>query len=192
MESVRTGVGQILSISDEFIAHRVGHIIRIETINGTAAGQANDPDSNCHVDLLGGNRLLMNCNERFVADFHGSKLLGINLQGWGFRSGQSQKGERVLFDNYTRTISAAKRISESFESLLSLGMGPPVQPNGETVRVLDTFTGKICFNLESSKLLGRAGEYHADLSPSGHFVAILSEQTLSIYQLPQTCTDDVK
>jgi hypothetical protein len=189
IELVRTGVGQILSISDEFIVYRTDHTIRIETISGTGSGQFSDPDSTCNVDLLGSNRLLMNCHKRFVADFNGRELLRINLQGWGFRSGQSQKGERALFDNYTRTISLAKRLSEALQSVISLGMGPQVAANGETIRVLDTYTGKICFNLESPKLLGQAGEYHADISPSGHFVAILSEQMLSVYQLPQTCAD---
>ena len=74
----------------------------------------------------------------------------------------------MLFDNYTRTVPLSQRIAESIESVISLGMGPIITSNGETIRVVDTTTGKICFNLENrGQMFGNDGEYHADISPSG-------------------------
>jgi hypothetical protein len=189
IELVRAGMGEILSFSDEFVVYRADHKVHIETIDGTHAGMFNEPPrSTCHVGILGRNRLFLACADRSIVDFNGKEVFKIPLQGWGFRVGSSKNGERLSFDTYTRTISSTQRISEFIESLFSLGMGPNIEANGEAVHVIDTRTGGKCFDLQSPKhLLGLAGEYHADISPSGRFVAVLAAQKLSLYELPGSC-----
>lgn len=82
-----------------------------------------------------------------------------------------------------------QRISEFFESVATLGMGPNVQSTGEEIRVMDTRTGSICFDLDSpDHQFGEAGEHHADLSPSGRYVAVVDGNELRVYALPQACT----
>ena len=61
-------------------------------------------------------------------------------------------------------------------------------PNGETVRVIDTRSGRPCFEWQAkAKLLPPFG-YHADIDPSGRLVAILTQESLAIYRLPDACT----
>jgi len=52
----------------------------------------------------------------------------------------------------------------------------------------DVSTGAVCLNLEiPGALLGQAGGYHADLSPSGGLVAVATLTELTVYRLPTTC-----
>jgi hypothetical protein len=61
--------------------------------------------------------------------------------------------------------------------------------NRQAVRVVDTVTGASCFDWHRSFPMGT--ELHfvhvASISPSGEFVAIAAEKTLSIYRLPTVC-----
>jgi hypothetical protein len=136
---------------------------------------------------------LLSCGDYRIVDFNGKVLVKIPApDGWGSRYGTSLDGGRLLFDQYTRRISTAQRFGERIESAISLGMGPVVASRGEDIRVVDTVTGKMCFELDSpDRLFGIAGQYHADLSPSGHFVAVVVANPttipLSVYQVPAAC-----
>jgi hypothetical protein len=191
---VRSGTGEVLSVSDEFVVFRGDHEMRVERIDGTGEGSFQVPArSTCYerATILGRNRLLAtDCkNEDRVVDFNGKELIRLPPRdGWGFRFGQSLDGNRVLFDNYTRRIPLLQSAHELLEALASLGMGPNIESKGEEIRVVDTITGSICFDLDSpSRLFGRAGEYHADISPSGLYVAVLKDDALSVYRLPNSC-----
>jgi hypothetical protein len=191
LSPLRTGRGEVLSVSDDLIVVREDHKLRIERIDGTVEGLL-EPQSVCDEQamLLGRNRLLMNgCNKDRVVDFKGKQLSTMPARdGWGLRQGLSLDGNRVLFDDYTRRISVLQRVHEFFEDLISLGMGVPVESKGEEVRVVDTETGAVCFDLDSpDHQFGRAGGYHADISPSGHYAAVVERTNLSLYSLPASC-----
>lgn len=193
---VRAGRGEILSVSDTFIAVRGDRDrLRVEgSASGVLAGSFQIPSrSVCGgtVTILGSNRLMLTgCKgEARVLDFTGKeKVILPRGDGWGFRYGVSADGARVLFDNFTRRISTSQRISEFIESLVSLGMGPNIESKGEEVRVVDTKTGGVCFDLDSpERQFGVAGQHHADLSPSGRFVAVVDGNELRVYALPASC-----
>jgi hypothetical protein len=193
---VRVGRGEILSVSDAFIAVRGERdLLRVEdSASGVLAGSFQIPSrSVCAgtVTILGADRLMLTgCKgEARVLDFAGKERTILPRgDGWGFRYGVSADGGRVLFDNFTRRIPTSQRISEFIESLLSLGMGPNIESKGEEVRVVDTKTGGICFDLDSpERQFGVAGQHHADLSPSGRFVALMDDNELRVYMLPVSC-----
>jgi len=69
-----------------------------------------------------------------------------------------------------------------------MGVGVDDQKsNGESVRVIDTATGKSCFELRGATGLTGAGEPHADLDPSGQLVAVVTRNSLSVYEVPESC-----
>jgi hypothetical protein len=193
---VRAGRGEILSVSDAFIAVRGDRdLLRIEdSTSGVVAGSFQIPSrSVCAgtVTILGTDRLMLTgCKgEARVLDFTGKERMVLPRgDGWGFRYGASADGGRVLFDNFTRRISTSQRISEFVESLVTLGMGPNIESKGEEIRVVDTKTGAICFDLDSpERQFGVAGQHHADLSPSGRYVAVVDASELRVYMLPASC-----
>jgi hypothetical protein len=192
-ELLRRGNGEILSVSDDFIVLRDAQEVRIETVEGEPRGRLQVPlRSVCYArpKIAGPGRLLISdCGPARIVDFNGKELLKIPTpDGWGFRYGLSLDGNRILFDHYTRRIPAHQRMFEAFESLISLGMGPVIDSIGEMIRVVDTTNGGVCLDIDSPKAqFGMPGEYHADISPSGRFVALVSENKLSVYQTPIIC-----
>jgi hypothetical protein len=193
---IRAGRGEILSVSDAFIAVRGDRdLLRVEnSASGVLAGSFQIPSrSVCAgtVTILGTDRLMLTgCKgETRVFDFNGKERVILPKgDGWGIRYGVSADGGRVLFDTFTRRISTSQRISEFIESLVSLGMGPNIESKGEEVRVVDTKTGGVCFELDSpERQFGVAGQHHADLSPSGRFVAVVDGNELHVYVLPASC-----
>jgi hypothetical protein len=189
--AVRSDIPVLLAISDEALAYRTEGAIRIESIDGRQLGSlAERPGTHDFrsAQFAGPGRLYLSYynNERIV-DFNGKEIVRIQHQdGWGFRNGWSADGERILFDRYTRSVPLSERFIEwlfdAFGTVIS------EEANGETVRVMETMTGRVCFNLENrGKLLGKAGQYHADLSPSGRLVAVATQVELNIYELPERC-----
>ncbi len=192
---VRSGDGEILSVSDDFVVIRSESVLRVErTSDGTTAGAfavASRLACAGRVTVLGPGRLLMtDCRDDQVIDFQGKRLVTLpRRDGWGFRHGVSADGSRAVFDDFTRRIQVIQRISEFVESVLTFGMSPNIESIGEEVRVVDTNSGKVCFDLDSpDRQFGRAGEYHADVSPSGRYVAVVDGSNLSVYTLPGSCT----
>jgi hypothetical protein len=191
---LRHGTGQLLSLSNDSLVFRVKNEIQIERMTGETLGSfAVPPLSTCYARarLLGSNRLYLNgCGPGRVVDFSGKTTVEIpEPDGWGFRYGLTEGSHRILFDKYTRRISGFQKMAESVESLITFGMAPIVTSRGEIIRVVDTDAGKICFQLDSpDRKFGRDGEYHADISPSGHFVALASTDKLSVYPLPNVCS----
>ena len=72
----------------------------------------------------------------------------------------------------------------------TLGAGVEDQlDNRQEVQVVDTVTCGLCFDWRRSFAMGSELHFHntASISPSGEFVAIAAEKTLSIYHLPAVC-----
>jgi hypothetical protein len=192
---IRKGAGELLSLSDGPLVFRVNDEIKIKNIAGELHGSFSvPPRSVCRARalLLTTDRLyLSGCEPGRVVDFAGKTILKMpEPDGWGFRFGLSADGHRILFDNFTRRISALQRVVESVESVLTLGNGPVVTSRGEIIRVADTQTGKICLDLDTpDSQLGPPGGYHADISPSGRFIAVAGGNIVSVYSLPATCSE---
>ena len=188
---VRNGAGEVLSVSDDFVVYRGAQDVRVETVQGDAVGQFQvPPRSVCEAMIIGPRRLYVDgCGPSRIVDFHGKELLKVpSPDGWGFRFGLSLDGSRMLFDYYTRRITVLQRMYEAFESLISLGMGPIITSIGEIIRVVDTTSGKVCLDVDSpDQGFGMAGEYHADISPSGRFLALVTANRLSVYRIPSEC-----
>ncbi len=197
-EPVRQVRDEILAVSGNRVLFRQGDFVKIETLNGHLLGSFQiDPVAKCGIlaEFVGSkNRVLLaNCRGLNIIDFNGTKQLLLRAPpGWGHRHGWSADGRRLLFDQYTRSVSAYQSFVEFFSDLLtrSSGLGASdEQSNGETVQVVDTESGKNCFSWDGPHTpLGRAGEYHADLSPSGSLLAMVTKTSLLIYRLPTSCT----
>ena len=121
-----------------------------------------------------------------IVDFNGKLIQPLDKpDGWGLRIGQSSDGSRILYDRHTRHIPLAQKIKE--EEIAKMGDAADEAPNGEMVRVIETKSGKKCFEWSSQKDLLVIAQYHADIDPSGRLVAIMTPTTLSIYRLPELC-----
>lgn len=188
---IREGPGELLSLSDDVFVFHLGNEIKTQAADGRLLGSIPvSPDSKGSyiAEIAGKGRLYLgSAGEQRIVDFSGKQFLRVHPpDGWGFRHGWSADGRRMMFDHYTRTVSGWDRAVEWVVDRLSFGV--PEESNGETVRVVDTTTGGVCFDLETpGKLLGKVGGYHADLSPSGRWVAVATLKELSIYRLPDDC-----
>jgi hypothetical protein len=199
------GAGTILSVSDDAVAYFEDGTVHIERMDGTtlgsfAAPQAKTltfgsysitPKSIPTLRFLGRDRLWSeNSSDVKILDFNGKLIQTLERpDGWGFRIGQSSDGSRILYDRYTRHIPLAqKKIEES--AAVAMAGGGDEEPNGETVLVIDTRSGKHCFEWKSSTNLLVAGQFHADIDPSGRLIAIMTPTTLNIYRLPEGCVAD--
>ncbi len=192
MTVLKEGSGELLSVSDEALVFRLGDEVKTETTEGRLVGSfAIGPGTRgIHVaEFAGKTRLLLNDGNMRIADLNGKQLLKIHQpEGWGFRWGWSSDGTRMLFDHFTRMVPFLDRAIEKV--IDGLGFVMPEESNGETIRVIDAVTGKTCFSLDSpSKLLGQVEGYHGDLSPSGRLVAVATLSEVSIYRIPEACTE---
>jgi hypothetical protein len=192
-ERIRAGAGELLSVSDEAVVYQEQSAIRIDETNGTHLGSfLAKPASKCvtSAQIIGDTRVWVNsCGEEAICDFNGKIAARIRKpDGWGIRLGQSSEGSRVLYDRYTRKVSLTRRISEDAVAVGTLGLGVAnEESNGELVRVIDMNSGNICFEWHQSNGTAEEGFYHADISPSGRSVAIITRTSLAIYELPLKC-----
>lgn len=82
-------------------------------------------------------------------------------------------------------MGLAQTIKEDALVVPTLGMSADGNvPNGEDVRVVDTVTGKRCFEWYGTENLLPPFEDHADIDASGRLVAIVTRSTLAIFKLP--------
>jgi hypothetical protein len=193
MHVLRTGTGELLSVSNEALVRRQGETLQVEALDGLSLGSIKAPSAGRGIvaEIAGTNRLLLDFGgSPRIVDFHGRLLLQLSEPpGWGFRHGWSSDGRRVIFDRFTRTTSIAERTLDSLASIL---VPVPEESNGEVVVAVDAVTGKTCFRLQAppGKLFGSEGQMNADISPDGRLVAVAAFDRISIYRLPETC--DVK
>lgn len=195
IEGVRQIQGKVLSVSGDRLLLRQDEILKIESLDGKPLGSFKiEPVSKCGTlaEFVGqtDHIYVHNCHGISIVDFNGIKQLSLTPPpGWGHRHGWSADGRRLSFDQYTRTVPAFQSFLEAVGALLSFGMGAAdQQPNGEFVQVVDVKSGKSCFSWDGQRApLGRAGEYHADISPSGSLLAMVTRTSLLVYRLPKVC-----
>jgi hypothetical protein len=106
----------------------------------------------------------------------------------GERTKQSLDATRVLHETFTRRVGAAQAFKEKALAVATMGMSTDGDvPNGEMIRVMDTRTGKRCFEWYGTEKLLPPFSDHADIDPSGRLVAIMTQGRLSIFALPDSC-----
>jgi hypothetical protein len=201
LEPIRDGTGSLRSISDEFVVIQDGSTMRTETLDGQLLGSFPvQPDYKCpsQVEPLGDNRLyLSDCKGVRIADFNGNPQLKMRPpKGWSYLENRfapnlspwSANGHRILFDYKSREVSSLRNgvsIAFSLASLLEVDLMQCC--NRQEVRVVDTVTGASCFRWRQSFPMHSNPYVAPSLSPSGEFLAIAAERTLSIYRLPSIC-----
>ena len=192
--SIRTGIGRVLSVSDDAVVYVHDGDVHVESLGGKSLGSF---QTNRHSErllsahILGHDRLWFGTGSRVeLRGFDGRLLRKLDREdGWGFREGKTSDGSRLLYDRYTRHVSTAQRIKEDAVAIATIGMGVgDEEANGEKVRVIDTTSGKQCFEWESTTGILVAGGYHADIDPAGQFVAIMTRSELRIFRLPKDCS----
>jgi hypothetical protein len=192
---VREGDGTLLSISDDAVVYQLESSIRVEDMQGRMLGSFQvGPERGCpsRVKILGKNRLwysLCGGKREDIRDFDGRILRQLAASdGWGYRLGQSVDGSRLLFDKYTRHIGFFKSAGEVAVALSTLGLGVADQAaDGEMVRVIDTRNGTVCFEWRGTSDRLPEGGYHADIDPSGRYVAIATKTAITVYDMPTSC-----
>ena len=203
-ENIPDGQGRLLDHAANVAAYFDQGTVRIVGFDGNLLGSFNAGSSNRQsipwIRFLGQDRLLIQRGGRFeVLDYHGKVMRSLKRQqeGWGGRIAQSADGNRLLFDSLTRDVGFAQSMKEKALALPTMGMSADGEvPNGERVRVVDTWSGRLCFDWKgAATFLPRFGS-HADINPAGRLVAIVTQESLLIYRLPEACpvhqTDDGK
>lgn len=192
--SVVEGGVELEAVSEDYVVLRDGNTIRTKTIDGISMGDFKvKPPTKCatEVDFAGKGRLhLQTCWHNSMVNYRGNTLSRFRApDGWGWRRGWSEDGRRLLYDHYTRHVSFLRSAGEITLALATLGIGVADETaNGETVRIVDTLTGNFCFELKSPKSSHVPPDYHADISPSGKYAAVITDDSLSIYALPESCS----
>jgi len=192
--SIDRATGELLAVSSDMLVYQTEDAIRTTTADGAERGSIQITPGTRYfnnVEIAGPARLYFSlAGDEHITDLAGKMIVRVQPPGgWGFRDGWSSDGKRLLFDRYLRNVGFGRRLVE----LIADALGPPLleEANGEVVRVIDVSTGATCLNLESPHaLLGQAGEYHADLSPSGSLVAIATSTELTVYHLPTICPNE--
>ncbi len=194
-EKIPQGSGRLLAHSANAAAYLDQGTVRIQGIDGKLLGSfvAGRPkDKFIPIALfLGTDRLwFQKDGSPKILDFNGKVILKLDRpDGWGNRIGKSDDGTRLMYDRFTRHVGLAQTIMEGALVLPTMGMSTDGDvPNGEMVSVIDTVSGKTCFEWNGKDKLLSIGGYHADINPSGRLVAIMTQGTLAIYRLPDSCT----
>jgi hypothetical protein len=195
LESLGGGTGDLRSISDEAVLIQDGKAMKTETLDGRRLGafSVSDEVQGFHAALLGNNKLyLPDCRTTVrVVDFEGKTQLKIHQRGLCALGdvASSGDGRRLLFDVNDHKTSGLRHVLENIQAITSFGMVGPEDLNREEVRVLDTVTGRTCFNWYRNFPMTYSQVRSATISPSGELVAIVAEDKLSIYRLPAVCVD---
>ena len=195
LEPLGGGTGDLRSISDEAVLIQDGKAIKVETLDGRRLGafSVSDEVQGFHAALLGNNKLyLPDCRTTVrVVDFEGKTKLKIHQHGLCAQgdTASSSDGRRLLFDVNDHKTFGFRHVLENMQTITSLGMIGPEDFNREEVRVLDTVTGRACFDWYRNFPTTYSQVRSAAISPSGELVAIVAEDKLSIYRLPAVCED---
>jgi len=99
----------------------------------------------------------------------------------------SADGKRILLDFNDRAVSRPQHLFDDVRAVTTFGMIYPEEVNREVVQVVDSATRKSCFDWHRIFPMTGSRRRSAAISPSGEFVAIKVENTLSVYRLPSVC-----
>lgn len=186
--------GELLAVSDDMLVYETEDAIQTTTADGVTRGSIQITPGTRYfnsVEVAGPARLYFSAaGNEHITDLAGKMIVRVKPpDGWGLRHGWNSDGSRLLFDQYQHNVGIGTRVVEAIAD--ALGSPLEEEANAEIVRVIHVITGAVCFNLESPRaLFGQAGEYHADLSPSGGLVAVATLNELTVYRLPTTCSKD--
>ena len=189
MPIVREGSGQLLSLSDDVTVVRQENTLRVEALDGRLLGSFAVPANTNGApiaEVAGPGRLFLDFGKTHrIVDFAGNTIRRIpRPPGAGFNHGWSSDGRRVRFDNATLQGHVFLRAIDALASIIV-----PVAEdfNGEAITVVDTTTGKVCFHMDERSVPGSAGSIHADISPSGRLVGVVTARSFAVYRLSDTC-----
>jgi hypothetical protein len=96
-------------------------------------------------------------------------------------------GTRVLLDFNDRKVYRPWYVLDRMRAVWTFGMIYPEDVNREVVQVVDTATRKSCFDWRRIFPMSLSQMRSGAMSPSGEFVAIKVEDSLSVYRLPRVC-----
>lgn len=192
LEPIREGTGSLQFVSDEVVLIQDGKLMRVETLDGTQLGSFSAPAGGYYTSgSMGSNKLYLDdCESLRIVDFDGKTLTKMRKECSAGDTIPSADGRLVLFDLTNHKSSGLKHVLERVQAITTLGMAGPEDVNQEEVRVIDTATGKACFDWHRSfpaTLYSRARS--AAISPSGEFVAIVAKDKLLIYRLRPECDE---
>lgn len=200
LDQIGQGTGELLSVSRDAVCYRMGDSLVTADLGNHQLGAfrlACPANVGVKAEFAGHDRLLLSDCKRqnILISFLGKQITSLGPDGgWGFRHGWSADYSRISFDIYARRVPGIQRFGELVSALIGglAGIGAAdEQSTGESIRVVDTLTGKRCFTLDIPDLsLGATGTYHADIDPSGRWLAVVSRQTLDIYRLPKVCAGE--
>lgn len=191
--SVASGPGSALALSDSIISFRNADTVITQDFQGRRLGSFSvKPKNKCALSLniAEDDRLLLDeCGRRTFVDYSGHLLLPLKdsaTDPWSSRWNADRS--RLLIGHAFRRVSPRRDLTEVTVALATLGAGVADQiDNEESVKVIDTKSGNTCFIFQSKTLLGRVGESHADISPSGDLVVVAGPSQLRLYRLPKNC-----
>jgi hypothetical protein len=190
-EKIAEGQGRLLAHTSNVAAYWGQGTVRIHGIDGKLLGSFEvGGRSSPAIGFLGQDRILFEDGGGGleIRDFSGKVLRKLKKPDWALRERkrQSADGSRLLYDSFTRRVGPAQTVKEDALAVATHGLSTDGDvPNGEVVRVIDTGSGKPCFEwYGKEKLLPPFGD-HADVDPSGRLVAIMTQGTLAIFRLPR-------
>lgn len=190
-EKIAEGQGKLLTNTTNLAAYFDHGSVRIQSIDGKILGSFEVGERHVpSISFLGEDRILFSGTE--IRNFHGKVLRKLRPPGraLGEKTKVSTDGSRLLYDSFTRRVGLAQTIKDDALLLPTMGMeADGWVPNGEVVRVTDTGTGKRCFEWYRKENLLSPFEDHADISPSGRLVAIMTRGKLAVFSLPDACTN---
>jgi hypothetical protein len=193
LEPLREGTGRLWSVSDSIVVIQDGKVMKVETVDGKHLGSFSVPPEErgyASADLLGGSKIsLDDCNGVRIVDFDGRTELKVHPRK-GCSVGDTRSsadGRRMLFDFTDRKVLGLQHVLESVRTITTFGMTGPEDVNREEVQVIDTISGKSCFDWHRSFPMTYSRVRSAAISPSGESVAIAAGNTLSMYRLPAVC-----
>lgn len=178
VEIIKEGTGQLLSISDEgLLAEEKGRLY-FERFDGTQRGEINGERG----ELVEGGRVFQDSGylSTQVSDVNGRFIGRLQRPKGEAEMYWNSNADRVLFDCFDEHKSFARKVGD-----VLVPFGQTCCPNNEErIRVVEVNTGKICFNYYQRISFQ---DRHADISPSGELVAVLTRSSIEIYRLPAHC-----
>jgi hypothetical protein len=194
-EKIPEGRGRLLAHATNMAAYLDEETVQIQGSDGKLLGsfkvRLSRGKSAPTMSFLGNDRILLNeGGTPVIRDFNGMALRTLKKPGraLGEKTKQSADGSRLLFDSFTRRVGPVQTITDDAIVLPTMGMSSDGDtPNGEMVRVIDTTSGKRCFQWYGVDRLLPPFADHADVNPSGRLVAIMTQGTLAVFELPDIC-----
>ena len=80
-----------------------------------------------------------------------------------------------------------QRFLETLRTISTLGMIGPEDVNREVIQVVDSSSGRLCFEWDRDFPPTYDRPRSGAISPTGEFVAIVEGSKLNMYQVPRNC-----